>query len=108
MLTMEEVVDKLYQQPRLFYGQFYVKNYAVASMIEYAAHIVARFIELDEEKMLELFGSRQGYEPVEGMFIEEDVIKANWEVMLHHKTLQEQTREEKREREEAWEQTIKK
>lgn len=74
-------------------------------MTEFVAHVVARFIELEEDKMIELFGIRQDQngEEVVGLFPEEQVIDANWNVVVHQKSLQELTRQEKREREELWE-----
>lgn len=102
MLTQEEIIKKLYEQPNKFYKEFFQKRYGAASMTAFAARIVASFIELDEERMIELFGTRQSDKPIEGMIREDDAIMADWKTVLYHKTLQEQTYEEKREREEAW------
>lgn len=105
MLTQEEIIEKLYRQVEIFRRQYYTKKYSAASMTEFIAHVVATFVELDEDKMIELFGICQGEtrEEIIGLFPEEQVIDANWQVVLHHRSLQEITRQEKREREEAWE-----
>ena len=104
MLTQEEIIKKLYEQPELFRTLYFTKKYNAAAMTEFIAHAVAIFIELDEDKMTELFGICQGEHRGEviGLFPEEQVIDANWQVVLHNQSLQELTREEKREREEAW------
>ena len=105
MLSSDEIVKKLYEQPKLFNSQYFTKKYSAASMTEFIAHVVAIFIELDEDKMTELFGICQGENRGEiiGLFPEDLVIDANWQVVLYNKSLQELTRQEKREREEAWE-----
>lgn len=102
MLTQEEIIKKLYEQPNKFYKEFFQKHYGAASLTAFAARIVANFVELDEEKMIELFGTRQADKPIEGLIKEDDAIMADWKTVLLHRTLQEQTYEEKREREEAW------
>lgn len=105
MLSDKEILRKLYEQPDIFRSQYYTKKYNAAVMTEFISHVVATFIELEDDKMIELFGTRQDEngEEVIGLFPEEQVIEANWNVVIYQKSLQELTRQEKREREEAWE-----
>lgn len=84
------------------------KEYAKASFTEYICECVALFCEVPEEVRIALFGSRQGEEEIEGLFPENLVIKANDQMVLHHKTLQEISLKEKKEREKVWEDCQKK
>lgn len=102
MLSNEEIIERLYEQPDKFMKAISKKEYARAAFIHYIAECVALFCDVPESVRTELFGTRQTDEPVEGLFPEELVLRANDQMILHHKTLQEITLKEKREREEAW------
>ena len=103
MLSNEEIIERLYEQPDKFMKAISRKEYARAAFIHYIAECVALFCDVPERVRIELFGTRQTEEPVDGLFPEELVLRANDQMVLHHKTLQEITLKEKREREEAWE-----
>ena len=79
------------------------KEYANAAFTAYIAECVCLFCGVPRSIRTELFGDRQADPPIEGLFPEHLVIKANDQMVFQHKTLQELTLKEKREREEAWE-----
>ena len=102
MLSENEILKKLYEQPKIFYEHMAKKEYAQASYCAQTARAIAVFIELNEEQLIELFGTRQYDEPIEGLFREESVMKADEWCIFHNKTLRELTLAEKAERERVW------
>lgn len=104
MLKNEEIIQKLYEQPDKFIKAISRKEYANASFIAYIAECVCLFCDVPWNVRTELFGDRHADPPVDGLIPEHLVIRANDQMVLQHKTLQEITLKEKREREEAWEQ----
>ena len=59
MLTITEIVDKLYLQPKCFEQCMDAENYCRAKWIYIKAVFVADFIEMDQEaadKLMEAFG----------------------------------------------------
>ena len=106
MLSEKEILNKLYDQPAIFNEHIEKKEYAQASHCVECARIVALFIELSEEQLVELFGSRQDLENVvEGLFSEEKVQCAMEWCIFHNKTLQDLTRKDREERERVWRET---
>lgn len=106
MLSNKEILDKLYDQPTIFNEHIDKKEYAQASYCVDCARIVALFIELSEEQLVELFGSRQDLENVvEGLFSEEKVLCAMEWCIFHNKTRQDLTRKDREERERIWRKT---
>ncbi len=76
MLTEEQIKWRLRDQSDQFVRAMRNKNYAGAKRMYEDARAVAVLCELDEKTRIELFGTRQGEEPVEGLFKEELVQKA--------------------------------
>ena len=75
MLSEKKMLDKLYAQPEVFNEHIRHKEYAQASYCVYCARIIALFMELSDEQLVELFGSREDPENVvEGLFSEEKVL----------------------------------
>ena len=103
MLNNEEIIKKLYKQPEVFMRAVSKQQYAKAAFTEYIAECVCLFCEVPENVRTELFGDRHCDPPIDGLFPEHLVIKANDQMILSHKTLQELTLKEKREREKEWE-----
>ena len=99
MLNNEEIIKRLYEQPDKFMKAMSRKEYAKAAFTEYIAECVCLFCEVPENVKVELFGDRHCDPPIDGLFPEHLVIKANDQMILSHKTLQELTLKEKRERE---------
>lgn len=106
MLSEKEILNKLYAQPEIFNEHISKKEYAQASYCVECARVVALFIELSEEQLVELFGSRQNPENViEGLFSEEKVLCAEEWCIFHNKTRQDLTRKDREERERVWRET---
>lgn len=103
MLNNEEIIKRLYEQPDKFMKAMSRKEYANAAFIEYIAECVCLFCDVPQNVRTELFGDRHAEPPIDGLIPEHLVIKANDQMVFQHKTLQELTLKEKREREEAWE-----
>ena len=76
MIKDTDLVKKLRLQADVFRHHFNRKEYIEAKMVREIAGMVALFIEAPEDLKMELFGDRQGDEPVEGLFDEEKCIKA--------------------------------
>lgn len=103
LLNNDEIIQRLYEQPDKFMKAMSRKEYANAAFTAYIAECVCLFCGVPRSIRTELFGDRQADPPIEGLFPEHLVIKANDQMVFQHKTLQELTLKEKREREEAWE-----
>lgn len=71
MLTEKEITKKLYEQADLFDHYMRRREYLNAALCADWAAMVALFVEMDEDKMTELFGDRQPDEPVEGLIRED-------------------------------------
>lgn len=76
MLTEKEIEQKLYEQAEIFRHYYMRKEYLEAELCREWAGMVALFIGWEEEKMTELFGTRQQDEPIDGLIREEYYIKA--------------------------------
>lgn len=85
MLTQEEIKQKLYQQAQSFHLHIKNKEYLQAKFCYDTARNVALFVQLGKEDILELFGSRQIDPPVEGLFSEQEVQEAYYEVSVKRK-----------------------
>lgn len=95
MLTGDEIVKKLYEQPEIFKHYMRRKEYQKAYMVRNDAGTVALFISLPEEKMDELFGSRQDLDNIKkGLFNEEQCMQAEKWVVFHDKGYQSITYED--------------
>ena len=103
MLSNEEIIKRLYEQPDKFMKAMSRKEYANATFTAYIAECVCLFCDVPRNVRTELFGDRHAEPPIDGLFPEHLVIKANDQMILSHKTLQELTLKEKREREKEWE-----
>lgn len=79
MIQDADLIKKLALQADIFLHYYSKKEYVEAKLVRERAGIVAVFAETQEPVMTELFGSRQGDEPVEGLFDEEKCIKAGFE-----------------------------
>ena len=106
MLSEKEILEKIYNQPAIFNEHISKKEYAQASYCVECARVVALFVELSEEQLVELFGSRQDLENVvEGLFSEEKVQCAMEWCIFHNKSRQDLTRKDREERERVWRET---
>lgn len=102
MLTSEAIVKKLYDGALEFRMDVRMKRYSKAVYAYEAARNIALFMELDEGHLAALFGSRQGEEPVVGLYDEELALKAQEQCIIRSQTMREITMAEKRRREEEW------
>ena len=103
MLSEKKMLDKLYAQPEVFNEHIRHKEYAQASYCVYCARIIALFMELSDEQLVELFGSREDPENVvEGLFSEEKVLRAEEWCIFHNRARQDMTRKDRAERERVW------
>lgn len=92
MLTAAEIERDLFDQPERFKTCMRAKNYSGAKHTYDTARDVALFVQLEKEKLLELFGDRQQDPPVEGLFRETDVQKAYYEVAVKRQQEADQVR----------------
>lgn len=77
MISILRAQEKLWEYAVSFSKHCAVKNWAKAKYCYTTARNIAVFLELEEEEMIELFGSREDPgRPVEGLFKEQDVIRA--------------------------------
>lgn len=84
MLTVEEAVKKLYEQPAIFMHHLRRKEYREAHFTRMNTAAVAMFLELPEEQMDKLFGSKQDLENVKiGLFPEEACMMAEKWCVFH-------------------------
>lgn len=103
MLSDQELLEKLYKQPGIFWEHMREKRYAQALYCVETARSMALFMELSEKQLNELFGSRQDPDNViEGLFPEHMVLKAQEWVIFNNQTRQELTWQDKMERERVW------
>ena len=102
MLTSEEIVTRLYDGALEFRMDVRMKRYSKAVYAYEAARNIALFMELDEDQLAALFGSRQGEEPVAGLYDEKLALKAQEQCIIRSQTMREITMAEKRRREEEW------
>lgn len=88
MLESRDIEKKLFELPVLFREHMKCKRYFEAKACYDKARTVALFIELEQDKMTELFGERgeRSVYIVEGLFKEEQVIKAYEECIKQNKT----------------------
>lgn len=84
MLTEEQIKWRLRDQSDQFVRAMRNKNYAGAKRMYEDARAVAVLCELDEKTRIELFGTRQGEEPVEGLF-KEDLVQKAYEMVAVRK-----------------------
>lgn len=82
MLTVQQIENKLYEQAELFKTYMWNRKYAQAKSCYDTARNVALFVGLPEEKCRELFGDRNQKPPLEGLFREDLVQKAYYEVAV--------------------------
>lgn len=81
MLQGKQLIDKLYEQPKLFKEFMKNRQYSMAKMCRDGVCTVLLFLEAGEEMMQEFFGERgeRGVFLRKGLFDEEQVQKAYWE-----------------------------
>ena len=91
MIQDTDLLKKLVLQADIFNHHYSRKEYIEAKLTREIAGVVAVFTEAVRE---ELFGSRQGEEPVEGLFNEEKCIRAGFECIKAGFDLQEMTYED--------------
>ncbi|OKZ66533.1 MAG: hypothetical protein BHV88_16050 [Clostridiales bacterium 41_12_two_minus] len=94
MIQDADLKSKLILQADIFQHHYRKKEYVEAKMTRERAGIVAVFIRLPEKERTELFGDRQGDEPVEGLFDEEKCIKAGFESIKRGFDMQRMTHED--------------
>ena len=102
MLTSDEILEKLYKGASGFCTDVRMRRYSKAAYAYEAARNIALFMELDEDQLTVLFGSRQGEEPVIGLYEEDLALRAQEQCIIHSQTMREITMAEKRRREEEW------
>lgn len=81
MLTDQEIASKLRTQAEVFDHHYRRKDFLSARLTECRTFWLTRFMELTEEESAVIFGTRQTDEPIEGLFKEEKVLKAQLEAM---------------------------
>ena len=88
MLDSRDIEKKLFELPLFFKEHMKCKRYFEAKACYDKARTVALFIELEEDKKMKLFGERgeRGVYIVEGLFKEEQVIKAYEKCIEQNKT----------------------
>lgn len=88
MLESRDIEKKLFELPVLFKEHMKCKRYFEAKACYDRARTVAVFIELEQDKMTELFGKRgeMGVCIVKGLFEEDQVQKAYLECIKQNKT----------------------
>lgn len=94
MIQDADLKSKLILQADIFQHHYRKKEYVEAKLTRERTGIVAVFIRLPEKERTELFGDRQGDEPVEGMFDEEKCIKAGFESIKRGFDMQRMTYED--------------
>lgn len=94
MIQDADLKGKLILQADIFQHHYRKKEYAEAKLIRERAGIVAVFIRLPEKERTELFGDRQGDEPIEGLFSEEQCIRAGFESIRRGFDMQRMTYED--------------
>ncbi|WP_302768991.1 hypothetical protein [Roseburia inulinivorans] len=94
MIQDADLKSKLILQADIFQHHYRKKEYVEAKLTRERAGIVAVFIRLPEKERTELFGDRQGDEPVEGMFDEGKCIKAGFESIKRGFDMQRMTYED--------------
>lgn len=85
MLSAAEIERDIFDLAEQFRGHMRRKEYAQAKYCYERALTVSLFVQLEPEKCLELFGSRQQDPPVEGLFKERDVEKVRYECCVRRK-----------------------
>lgn len=96
MLNSEEIIKGLQELAGLFNHSVQEKDWKKAKYIYDKTRNIAVFVQIPEENMLELFGSRQDEDNIIiGMFQEQDVQKTYYEVEIKR---QEEAEEEKKRR----------
>ena len=94
MIQDADLKSKRILQADIFQHHYRKKEYVEAKLTRARAGIVAVFIRLPEKERTELFGDRQGDEPVEGLFDEEKCIKAGFESIKRGFDMQRMTYED--------------
>ncbi len=94
MLTCPQIEGKLLELSDKFRWHMGRKEYAQAKDCYDTALTVSLFVQLEPEKRLKLFGSRQEDKPVEGLFREADVLKATEECFRERKKEQDAVTED--------------
>lgn len=94
MIQDADLKRKLILQADIFQHHYRKKEYAEAKLTRERAGIVAVFIRLPEKECTEIFGDRQGDEPIEGLFSEEKCIRAGFECIRRGFDMQRMTYED--------------
>ena len=94
MIQDADLKRKLIRQVDVFQHLYSKREYIEAKLIRERAGIVAVFIRLPEKDRTELFGDRQGDEPIEGMFSTEKCMRAGFESIKRGFDMQRMTYED--------------
>ena len=94
MIQDADLKRKLILQADIFQHHYRKKEDAEAKLTRERAGIVAVFIRLPKKERTELFGDRQGDEPIEGLFSEEQCIRAGFESIRRGFDMQRMTYED--------------
>ena len=94
MIQDADLKKKLMLQAEIFNHHYSRKEYIEAKLTRETAGMVALFVEAPQELKTELFGSRQGEKPVEGLFNEEKCSKAGFESIKRGFDMQQMTYED--------------
>ena len=91
VLSAEEIREKVFRKAEDFRQHFYEKKWAQAKHDYDMASSMAVFMELGEDDMAVLFGSRpyledDREEPADGLFREAEVEKEYWECIKRNQT----------------------
>lgn len=97
MLKQEQILEKLYHMPEEFKAYVKNKQWTKARLCREAASSIAHFLDLEENRINELFGSRQeeGHE-IEGLFREGEVSKVYYHCAVKRKQIDAPPEEEYR------------
>ena len=96
MIQDAALKQKLILQADIFSHHYSRKEYIEAKLTREIAGMAALFVEAPEEFRTELFGSRQGGRPAEGLFDEEKCIRAGFESIKRGFDMQQMTYEDVR------------
>lgn len=91
MLNEKEIRQKIFRQPDAFVAAYRQQAWNTAKRIVDATRTVAVFIEMTEDDLIQLFGSRAYTDdepPKPGLFAESLELKASWECVKRGQTFE--------------------
>lgn len=98
MIANAQIEKDLFGMPEQFKEHMRRKEYAQAKYCYDTARTVALFVHLEQDKLLELFGSRQTDPPAEGLFPELQVQKAYEECAVRRRREEREVARDRRKR----------